>query len=309
MLLELHVTDTAKTSVLSYALDFLFEKERYSSSTHLTGKWICETEISNVISLKLYIDGKLMHFGYPSKGTGYVKEEGRGVFKVNSYGYTKLLEENRPASGIVTNVDLNAILNSNYYIPNVSCQQSTPTVNYVNYYEGTSKWKAMICYSIRAYGIPPYIRNDNTVLCTYPDDLNVIALDPYSILLMGKGSDLSRVISHISETDVDGTLNAFSLDNPSAISRSVTRHCDIPFDYEWVMDSELGLSYRINSSMKGMDFDYFTVKGYLGGDLLDHLTYLKSDGTTYLSPITKISVAGHKDGFTTTYYCYHDAYH
>ncbi|MBQ8624175.1 MAG: hypothetical protein IJ424_07400 [Oscillospiraceae bacterium] len=301
---------THDTYILNECLSFRFEKERYSPSTVLTGKWYCkQDEFDDVISLSLMIDGKMLHVGYPTSGCEVMYENGRRVLKVNSRGYTQALALNQPTPGLQFDIDLETLATSAVVCPGVSYQQNTPVVKYVNYYDGTSIWDAIVCYSIRATGTYPYIRGANTVsISTTPSDIGVVNVFPTNLISFGSGSDYSSLISEISESDADGTYATFVAQNEEAISKNIIRKKEIPFNYEWIMDSELGLQSMLNYSMRGMCYDKIKFFGYSGGDLLDYVAINYTNRLPYIGKISRLVLEGSQGNIITTVHCYRDAY-
>lgn len=294
--------------LLEECISFRFEKERYLPSTKLSGKWYCkDVEIDEILSLSLMLDGYFVHFGYPSAGTQTLVENGRCVLRVNSRGYSQALAQNQPTPGLVTSVNLESIANSAIICPNVSYEQNSPAVRYVNYYDGTSIWDAIVCYCVRATGTYPYIRGINTVnISAIPSDVGALIVTPEHIVSSGAGSDFTNLISEISEISYTGEYGGYHILNQAAIDRSIIRKKEIPFDHEWVMDPDLGLATRVNYSMRRMNYRKFKIHGYYGGDLLDN--FIVSYENPYVSRISRIIVEGKNGDVFTTVYCYSDAY-
>ena len=294
--------------ILNDCLSFRFEKDRYGVCTKLTGKWYCNNEdFSDVISLSLIIGDKMLHVGYPA-GCQTLYENGRRVLSVNSKGYTQALAQNQPAGGLQLDVNLETLANSAVICPSVTYQQNTPAVRYVNYYEGTTIWDSIVCYSVRATGTHPYIRGANTVRISPPDDIGVINVFPTNLISFGTGHDYSNLISEISEADADGTAGTFTAQNQLAIQKNIFRKKEIPFNYEWIMDSELGLQTKLNYSTRGMSYDKIKFFGYAGGDLLDYVAINYQNKLPYIATVSKLVIEGKNGIVVTTVYCYRDAY-
>lgn len=296
--------------LLDKCISFRFEKERYSNCTVLTGKWYCDGyDMDEIRSLTFGLNNRIMHFGYPSTGTEIAVENGRRVLKVNSKGYSSALSQNQPTPGLVPNINLESLATSALICPNVSYEPNTPVVSYVNYYDGTNIWDAIVCYSMRATGTYPYIRGTNTVnVSTLPSDIGTLIVSPNHIISRGEGSDYSNLISEISEMSYGGTYGEYVLRNQSAIERNIIRKKEIPFDHEWIMDPELGLITRLNYSMRRMLYVKFKFLGYSGGDLLDYFIVNYENALPYMGQISRLIVEGKNGNVFTTVYCYRDAY-
>ncbi len=299
-------TKSGSVYTLTKCLSFRFEKERYTPHTYIEGEWYMDSrDYSEIVLVTLKLNGTSVHLGYPC-GCEVISRNGRSVLKVRSRGYSDALTKNRPVPGLVTNIDLQTLGTSAVNCYGVSFEQNTPVVNYVNYYEGTTLWDAIVCYSIRATGLYPYIKGVNTVSVSRPSLPSVLYLNESDLVERSSGCDYSNIISSISQSDVDGTANAFSASNSAALERNIIRHKDIPFDREWIMDPQLGLAAKLNYSMRGYRYDRFKTKGYLGNDIMDKLAI---NNTSYISEISKITVTGGIDKpVMTEILCYHDGY-
>lgn len=304
------IVQTAFTSiVLSDCISLRFEKERYSCCTKLSGKWSCEDySFDNIINMSLVLQGSVVHFGPPSKGCEVIVENGKRVLKVNSEGYSQALALNQPTPGLLTDIDLYILSVSAVSCPNVSYEANTPIVNYVNYYDGTDIWDAIVCYSIRATGTYPYIRGANTVRVSPPSDLGIINVHPTNLISFGSGYDYTNMISEIHEADVDGTYGMYSAVNQNAISKDIIRKKEIPFDHEWVMDPLLGLQARFNYSMRAMNYDKIKFVDFPGGDIMDYIAINYTGMQPYIGTVSRLIVEISQGKTVTTAYCYHDAY-
>lgn len=304
--MSLIVTTASATYMLSDCISMRFEKERYTPYTLLEGQWYAPNIIpSEIISVRLILGNKGIHYGYPCSAQITYKD-GKQILKLRSRGYTDALSRNQPTAGLVPNVTLDLLATSAIVCPNVGYEANTPEVNYVNYYDGTSIWDAIICYSIRAYGLYPYIRGANTVRISRPSDMGIIVIPTSSLIQKGTGTDYSNLICAISESDITGEANAFNVFDDFAASRNIIRKREITFDREWIMDPELGLKMRIDRSKRGVNYDFFTVLGYPEADLLDQLVISELN---YVGEISKIQItASQEQPLTTQIYCYHDAY-
>ncbi len=295
--------------VLNNCISLRFEKERYSSCSKLSGKWCCDDySFENMLSLTLILAGDIVHYGPPSQGCEVIDENGRRVLKVNSVGYTQALALNQPTPGLLTDVDLVTLATSAISCPNVTYQANTPIVNYVNYYDGTYIWDAIVCYGIRATGTYPYIRGANTVNISSPSDVGVINVHPTTLISFGSGYDFTNMISEIHEADVDGTYGMYSIVNTTALAKNIIHKKEIPFDYEWIMDPNLGLQARINYSMRAMNYDKIKFAGFPGGDIMDYIAINYTGAQPYIGTVSRLIVEISQGKTVTTAYCYHDAY-
>lgn len=304
--LELICITDSMTYTLDECLYFRFVKERYTPYALLEGQWYCPGDNFNeVTATALIIDNNCIHYGFPCS-CEIIKKDGRCILKLRSRGYTDALAKNQPTAGLVSNINLEGLANSAVVCPNVDYEADTPTVSYVNYYDGTTIWDAVCAYAIRATGLYPYIRGANTVRVSRPNDTVTLNTTTSSLLKRASGSNYINLISDISEADVSGNEGVYTISDATAYSKNIVRKKEITFDREWIMDPYNGLMARINYSQRGMYYDEFTLEGCWGVDLLDY--FVVSD-ISFVGEIDKIEITGSATKpVLTTISCYHDAY-
>ena len=296
--------DTLTTGCINFTL----EKERYTPYTQLSGQWYMpqDAPFSEVVAIILYIDGAIKHYGYPTD-IETVQKDGRTVLKFKSVGYTAALVTNQCPDGLITQMNLQSLASKMDPFPVVVYQQDTPTVNYVNYYNGTSAWEAIVCYSIRAVQAYPYIYGFNTVRIEPPPTLGYLAVTSDRLISQSYKTDYTKMISKITEKDIDGTEGAFVGQNGIASQRTIMRAKEIPFDHEWIMSPKEGLAFKLDYSMRAMNCDCFSFFGYYADfDLLDQFAVTDQ---YLLGEADRIRITATPErGFVTTVWCYHDAF-
>ena len=136
---------------LTDCISLRYEKERYTPYSTLSGRWYCRPDVTfeEIVSVMLYIDNTMIHYGFPD-GIELERKDGLYMLKVSSKSYTSALLTNQCDDKMLTDVDLTALAASGPTLPVVSYERNTPKVNYVNYYDGTSCWDAIVCYAVRA---------------------------------------------------------------------------------------------------------------------------------------------------------------
>lgn len=306
--MQLMLRYSSQVVTLTNCISLRFEKERYTPYTELSGQWYCPSNIriGEIITVILNIDGTVRHNGYPT-GVELLKKDGRTVIRISSRGYTAMLQTNQCPDGMLTDVNLTTLSRAaGVTLPVVAYQPNTPTVSYVNYYDGTNMWDAIVCYSIRATGVYPYIRGFNTVMVDAPSPKADFSITSAQLISRGYSTDYSKLLTQISEKDIDGTTKTFVATNGIATQRSIMRVKEINFDREWIMDPADGLQFKLNCSTKAMSFDVFSYPGYSALDLLDsfEVTDLAFTGEVDRLLIT----ASAEKGFVTTVWCYHDKF-
>lgn len=294
-------------SLTTGCISFHFEKERYTPYTVLRAKWYCSEniEFEEINGIDFKIDGVTRHYGFPTS-CGVERSGGRTILSIESRGFSAALANNQCADGLMTEVNLESLMAAGETFPGVEYQKDTPEVNYVNYYGGTSSWEAIVCYAIRASGYYPYIAGSNTVRIEPPEDYGDFIIESKDLISFGHVSDHTRIISRITESDIDGTPGTFVAENFAAAQMNIVRCKEIPFDRQWIMDSETGLSYRIDYSMRGKDADIFS---YFGCSELELTDFFTVTDTGFSGEVSRLIIEGSpQSGIITTVWCYHDNY-
>lgn len=288
-------------------ISFKLEKERYTPYTELHAVWYCAKNfrINEITNVTFKIDGVVRHMGYPTDGK-VLKKDGRIILDIKSRGYSSLLAANQCADGLITKVKLDTIIKQAGSFPNVTCQPETPQVNYVNYYQGTSVWDAVVCYSVRAVDKYPYIAGHNTVRISPPETVGSFSKTSGELISMSYHSDFTRAVSKITMSDIDGTEDAFSEINSDATRRGIVKTKSIRFDREWIQDPAKGVSFKLDCSMRAIAGFKFSYLGYSEIDLMDNFTVSDMNFTHEVDRVVLEGSAA--KGFVTTVWCYHDVF-
>ncbi len=293
---------------LTDCLNFKFTKNRLLPYTEVTGEWYCPKNVnySEIISVILYIDNAVVHNGMPC-GVSIKNQDGRAVLKVSSRSYSCQLMTNQCADGLITDVNLESLVSSSgIRISGITYQPDTPTVNYVNYYNGTSLWDGIVSYTVRAGGKYPYLSGYNLIRITPPENPEVHEISEDQLISRSFTSDFSRIISKITMKPIDGEGEGYTAVSSTAARKSIVRAQEIPFDREWIMDPEAGLKARIDYSEREENVDAFRFWGYVKCDLLERLSI---SGSGFSGDITGFTVEGRPDcGVVTEIRVSHDGY-
>lgn len=288
---------------------FRYEKERYTPYSTLNGQWYCPSALSidETVMIRFYIDNVMVHVGFPASSE-IIKKDGRTILKLSSTGYSAMLMTNQCAEGLIPDVNLTGIIQkAGFTLPNIAYQQNTPVANYVNYYDGTSLWDAIVIYSLRVGGKHfPYLSGSNTIRIEPLGTETTHEITPSELISRSSRTDYSRMISKITMKGVDGTPAEYVRTNPLTSQRSIVRCREINFDREWIMAPEDGVQHKFDYSMRALSADVFSFFGYLSLDLLDRLSV--SD-LGFNGEVDRFTVSGSAEkGIVTTVWCYHDAY-
>lgn len=306
---SLTVRYAIKTVQLDECIAFRFEKERYTPYTKLSGEWYCpsDTELKEILRYQLSVDGNIIHYGYATTAE-LLKRDGRTVLKFTSSGYSAALMANQCPDGLITDVNLQGIISkATFVLPNIRYQQDTPVANYVNYYEGTSLWDAIVAYSLRVGShYYPYLSGYDLIRIEPTEEQYIHEITSDKLISRSNKSDYNHMISKITMKDVDGTPGSFLLTNGYATQRSIVRCREMNFDREWIMEPKAGIQHRLDYSMRAVNADSFSFFGYTPLDLLDRISV---PDIGFEGEIHRITVSGSADkGIVTTVWCYHDCY-
>lgn len=293
---------------LTDCISFKLIRDRFTPYTRLSGEWYCpkETQPGEILTVMFYIDGNAVHIGMPC-GSEIIRRDEKTVLKLDSKSYSSLLLLNQCPDGLIPDINLEGLVKaSGIAIPNTVFQTDTPTVNYVNYYDGTSLWDGIVCYSIRAGGTYPYLSGYNQIRISPQKPTRTVEISDSNLIYHSSATDYSRIISKISMRSIDGEGGGYSLLNHLSPRTSIVRNQELPFDRKWIMDPDLGLKMKIDYSMRGLNCDKFGVLGYISADLLDSLSV---PVMSFSATVSAITVSGSpKTGIITEFRCDHDSY-
>ena len=307
--MRLMIRYARSVTYLDDCIAFRFEKERYTPYTKLSGEWYCPSNanIGEIMLFQLTVNGSVIHQGYPTSSE-ITKKDGRVVLKFTSFGYSAALTTNQCPDGLITDVNLTGIISkATFVLPSIQYQQNTPVTNYVNYYDGTSLWDAIVIYSLRVGGKHyPYLSGYNLIRIEPTDTQNIYEIQSSELISRSNKSDYTRLISKITMKDVDGTPGKYVFTNPFSTQRTIYKCRELNFDREWIMAPEDGIEHKLNYSLREVDADSFSFFGYTSLDLLDRLSV---PDIGFEGEVDRLIVSGSAEkGVVTTVWCYHDAY-
>ncbi|MBQ8824298.1 MAG: hypothetical protein IJZ64_03610 [Ruminococcus sp.] len=286
-------------------LAFKFEKDIYRSCTELFIQLKVPDGLQSdaIARIKLNIDGKTIHDGLIDTVTYNSKYNFKSV-KIYSRGFTSLLTQNEMIPGLHTDISLDKIMSMYYTFPNcVKWEQNTDTSNYIYVDDGDSMWDgvANLCYKLN--GRYPYIRETNTVQINLPSQDLVLEYNTDDLLSYQTVYDYTKFISHYHMQDIDDSYDKFYLVNSTALSMSIMRHKQIPFDRTYTSNPSQGLNFKSAYSNRGWSRNIAVVNGTPYADLNDMFTL---NGIFERKRISAICITGNKNGVTTTFSMYHD---
>ncbi len=305
--LKLTVRYASKLVNLTDCLSFRLTKDRYTPYTELSGRWYCPSDMAEneVFMVIFYIDNVIRHYGYPTD-IRITRENGRTILSVASRSHASALLVNQCPDGMLTDINLTTLAAQSWKLPLIVYEPNTPTVNYVNYYNGTCMWDAIVCYAMRATGVYPYISGYNTLKVTKPASPKQITTTSARLISRSNKTDYSKLLSRVSMKDIDGTQDAYVATNGVTTSRMMTRCREENFDREWIMDPDRGTLFKIYNSTRGMYSDSFAYLGYDAPDLLDSFSVSDLGFSGEIDRL--VFSATPEKGFVTEIGCYKDEF-
>lgn len=291
---------------LDCCMSFSFDKELYMPFTKARGKFFLPTaadfDVRNVKTIELYIGGTLRHSGMPDNISIRPYAGSGRVISFVSRGYTLLLMQNEPYPEINSNVDLRSLVERNMTVPQIICEDPSPTVNYIYVKEKSSVWDAVVAYSIKALGNYPYIRSTNTV-CVEIGSRGTVNCSNCTITDEGRVLDTSNILSDVHMIDEDLGVQ-YDAHDPDAVDIGIVRSKYYPLDRQWLYSPQTGLQAKLDYSNRAIKQSFITYTGTLGEDIMDTISGTSLNGLR----ISRIHTWGSKDGVFTTIYAYHDRY-
>ncbi|WP_295091554.1 hypothetical protein [uncultured Ruminococcus sp.] len=303
MIPTLTLTDVSGSTLTeAVCLSFRLEKERYTPFTALTARFLTDSsDFGNPASVAFRLDDQLLHQGILDTLT-VTKQKGIRTVEISSRGFTSLLMQNQMAAGMLTGVTLQSLMEQ-YAVPGVTYESGVTQTNYVWVKEGTSQWDAIVNYGYKYNRGYPYISGANEVRLTRKA-AGSIAIEGDALLAAGGLLDYTRMVSHIHMADAEGNPDAFSLENPEATARNISRHRQIPLDLQYAAEPEACLEQKLRYSMRGCSGDRAVYPGYHGEDLERHII-LGSFAQGYIS---RLVITGAGGQIRTEVYLYRDKF-
>lgn len=279
----------------SRIISFKVTKEYFTPYTIASVSMICDNDFLQYKELSVSVNGFAIHHGLIDT-VKYNSKSGSNILSITSKSFSSLLLQNQPIPGMMYNTSLNSLMDSFIDIPFVTHEYNDIVQNYVFLKDNANLWDAVINISYKVTGIYPYIRNNNCIMISLPENPSVFSMDGKYILSRGLCLDYTNIVSDFHMQDIDGNYDTYRLHNSDASDRNIIRHRQIPLDRQYLNNPEQSMHNRLEYSMHGCYAEYSEYLGYSGEDICDTL----SDGRR----IDKIIVNGNANGITTTLFHY-----
>lgn len=284
-----------------------FEKERYTPYTTVSGVFICEEEMGEIGSVRVFLDGGVIHYGPVDSFESYVSGNIRYA-SFTSHGFSMALSQNQPKPGLSFSVSLDGLMTSNIVLPNVTWEENTQTAGYIFVKENSSMWDAVVALCRKLNGGYPYISGANEVRFTRESDI-VTNVYKESAVKWGFGSSYTGMVSHYHMKDTEDNYS-ISYENPAAAQREIVRHKYINLDRQWLDSGEEGLHHKSRFAAKGYRYSFIKYAGRAGEDIRRLVTY---DGQIAgqafgVKEVSRLRIDYGKSGLFTTLWFYEDEY-
>lgn len=279
----------------SEIISFKIIKEYFTPYTSASLKLICSDEFFQYKDLTVKINGFTAHHGLIDTAE-YISRSDNTILSISSKSFSSLLLQNQPVPGMIYNTSLNSLMESFIDIPYVTHEDNSQVQNYIFLKDNANLWDAVVNISYKVSGIYPYIRDNNCIRVTLPENPKSIDLQDKCIFSRGIILDYSDIVSDFHMQDIDENYDVYSLHNDDASARNIIRHRQIPLDRQYLSDPYAGMLNRINYSMHGCYAEYTEYEGFCGEDICDKL----ADG----SRIDKIIINGNAAGLKTSLFHY-----
>lgn len=294
--------------VFDNCLSFNFIKERYTPYSVFSGSFLINDLSGEIIDVEVKINNVLVHKGVVDTCKKTMSSKGM-VMSITSRGYTVSLGHCMLVTEIKYGVTLRSLMKDYYSLPNVTYKDTGNTANYLYIKEHASLWDAIVNLSLKNESFYPYISYTNCICISKPASPKSIVFDNNNKLLSySENYDYSKIISHIHMRNLEGTYNSYNAENKFAINRNIIRHKHINYDRQWVALDDLGLSYKINFSMRGNKSITVEYKGFNGEDIYDKFSVLTDKVKVSNKDISTIQIYGNGKGIFTRLTAYFDSY-
>ncbi len=290
---------------LNKCIYFNVNKERYTPYTSFNGSFIMSDPYEEIISIKFFIDGNVIHYGSVDSSRITLKNNCYRL-DISSRSYTLALGLNQPKPQLNTNVSLSSLFSGNVQLKNITYEKDSIIVNYIYVLDNSTLWDAVVAYALKAYNRYPYIYKTNEVRVNLPTDAKTRNYN--NLIELFNGSTLSNLISHIHMRDTDGNYETYNITDDYSVSRDIIRHKQIPLDMQWLSSPDKALTTRINFAKRGTKYRGIKVLGYSGEELFDKFTYIHKSLGNQNCTIHKLNISGKNNVIYTTMYQYDDAY-
>ncbi len=270
-------------------------KEYFTPYTTASVSIICDSGFLQYKELSVSVNGFTIHHGLIDT-VKYNAKSGISILSVTSKGFSSLLLQNQPVPGMMYNTSLNSLMDSFVDIPYVTHECNDTVQNYIFLKDNANLWDAVVNISYKVTGIYPYIRNNNCIMISPPENPSVFSTDGKLIFSRGLCLDYTNIVSDFHMQDIDGNYDTYRLHNSDASDRNIVRHRQISLDRQYLSNPEQSMKNRLEYSMHGCYAEYSEYSGFSGEDIFDTL----SDGRR----IDKIIVNGNADGIKTSLFHY-----
>ena len=287
-------------TALQNVLRFTLLRDRYLPAASLSIRLLTGTQQPVPVTVRLYLDGQLVHEGCVRKCTCMLEQK-QHIMQISSQSYSVLLTQNQLVPGLYTQVTLQQLMET-YALPHIT-YQDVPGIRYVYVKENANMWDTIVAYNFKLCQGYPYFRAPD-LLCMLPQTgTGAVVLPSDRLLRKAVCGETGSIISRIEMADAVGEYGTYTMDNPEAAARGIVRVRQIRFDRQYAYDPEDALRFRIAVSNRRLNGQILRYIGYCGEDLED----LVSCGD-FTGRVSRILITGDGSGIVTEDTFYSDPF-
>lgn len=232
-----------------------------------------------------------------------VKENGKRTGYVTARSYTSLLLENQLPPGMYSHLSINNLVDNYLGIPNITHEDNSDE-SYIFVKKGSSMWDGVVNLSYKLTGRYPYIRSENMIMISNPENPMALSFNDDAILSIGSELDTRRLVSSFHMADIEGNYGKYDLTNQEAAARDIVRNRYFDLDRRFLYDPLQGCQFRDAIANRIFKRKFFTYSGYMGEDLGDLVTF----GDVEDGRISAVRITGNISGIITELSVYEDSF-
>ncbi len=232
-----------------------------------------------------------------------VEENGKKMGYVTARSYTSLLLENQLPPGMYSRLSINKLFEDYFKLETITHEDNSDE-SYIFVKQGSSMWDGVVNLSYKLTGRYPYIRSENVIMISDPQDPMNLTFNDDVILRIGSELDTRRLISSFHMADIEGNYGTYNLTNQEADARDIVRNRYFDLDRRFLYDPLQGCQFRDAMANRKFKRKFFTYSGYMGEDLGDRVTF----GDVENGRISAVRITGNISGLFTELSVYEDSF-
>ncbi len=309
MSLLLRLVGNTTTYTIDRIETLSLEKEAYTpySSLSLTTYVTHDPEnFTDIFRVTLFNDDEILHDGTIQKLTA-TRQENMVRLSLTSRSFTAMLLQNQIAPGIHTAFSLDALMTSIENLPEeIEWEHNSDTSNYLYVRQNVSIWDGIVALTYKICGRYPFLCGANEIRMHFPEQYKNWTATESTALKAGVITDQSILYSDFYMADAAGTYGAYHYHDDEATARGITRTKQLDLDDQYLYNPEEALIFRDKFAARRLVRKFVEVSGIAAVSLGDRLSY---ESMIENDPVTRIRLAGDKNGLRTRMETYQDKFY